>query len=349
MPLERDSLSVLIDKGAAEFESRQPGVLARVRNSLVGVINRVVAGGLDTLYKYAERLNDQMWPDKADAEHLPAHGARWGRSRKEAAAATGTVQFTGVNGSSIDVGTIVLRSDAVQYQTTVAGIIAAGVATIAVEAVEAGQVGNAIIGTALTLSTPIPGVNAVATAQTALSGGSDIEGIEAWRARILARVRRAPQGGSLDDYVDWALEVPGVTRAWPYPGEQGAGTIVLRFVRDDDASIIPDAGEVTAVQDYIDAKRPVTAGFYVVAPIPTPQNFSIQLTPDTPATRAAVEAELKALYRNEAKPGGTMLITHQREAISIAAGETDHVLTVPAANQAHTTGQMPMLGVITWL
>lgn len=349
MPFERDSLPTLIDQGAAEFESRLPGVLARVRNSVIGVINRVMAGGLNALYKYAEYLNDQVWPDRADAEFLPLHGARWGKNRLPAAPASGTAQFSGVDGSIIPLGTVVQRADGVQYATTADGTIAAGVANILVQAVEPGQIGNAALATPLTLTSPIAGVNSVATAQTVLASGADVEGIEAWRARILSRIRMPPQGGADYDYEVWALEVPGVTRAWVYPGEQGAGTVVVRFVRDDDASVIPDAGEVAAVQAAIDAVRPVTATTYVLAPVAALQNFSIQLTPDTAATRAAVEAELLALYRREATPGGTMLISHQREAISTSAGETDHVMTVPAANQAHTTGQFPTLGVITWL
>jgi uncharacterized phage protein gp47/JayE len=192
-------------------------------------------------------------------------------------------------------------------------------------------------------------VSAVATAQTALAGGADVEGMEAWRARILNRIRKPPQGGADYDYEAWALEVPGVTRAWVYPGEQGAGTVTLRFMRDDDATTIPDASEVLAVQGAVDAARPVTAKVYVVAPIATLQPFTIAAVPDTAAIRAAITAELDALYRREAVPGGTMLISHQREAISSASGETDHTMTLPAANQVHTVGLLPTLGAITWV
>ena len=41
-------------------------------------------------------------------------------------------------------------------------------------------------------------------------------------------------------------------------------------------------------------------------------------------------------------------LTPAREAISLAADETDHVLTVPAANVTHATGHMAVFGVITW-
>lgn len=349
MPTGRPTLLQLIERGAAEFESRLPGVLARVRSSVIGVINRVLAGALSALYQYVEYLNDQMWPDRASAEYLPEHGARWGKNRLPASPATGNVRFTGTNGSAVALGAAVQRSDGAQYLTTAAGVIALGVADVPVQAVVAGQAGNAVIATSVTLTSPIAGVNAVATALTALAGGADLEAIDPWRARILARIRKPPQGGADYDYVAWALEVAGVTRAWVYPNEQGMGTVVVRFVRDDDVSPIPDAGEVAAVQTAIDAVRPVTAATFVAAPVAVLQNYTIQLLPDTAAIRAAVQSELIELYQREAKPGGTMLITHEREAISVAAGEADHVLTVPAANQVYTTGQLPTLGVITWL
>jgi len=122
----------------------------------------------------------------------------------------------------------------------------------------------------------------------------------------------------------------------------------VRFVRDDDASIIPDAGEVAAVQAHIDALRPVTAQVTVVAPVAVPLNFTLLVVPNTAAVKTAVEAELRALLQREAEPGGTILISHIREAISIATGETNYTLTTPAADVTHTTGQMATMGTITW-
>lgn len=349
MPFERPTLPQLIDQGATEFESRLPGVLARVRRSLVGVINRVVAAGLAALYQYAEWLNKQAWPDQADAEYLNDHGARWGIPRKEAVAATGSARLSGVDGTVIPLGTVLQRADGVLYTTTAEAVIAAGQAIVSVIASTAGQNGSTGINTALSLAAPIIGVAAAATAYTAISGGADIEGDDAYRARILQRIRQVPSGGSKADYVAWALEVSGVTRAWMYPGEQGAGTVVLRFMRDDDASPIPDAGEVATVQAYVDAVRPVTAAFTAVAPVAVALNFTIQLTPSTAAVKAAVQAELTDLLRREAEPGGTILLSHLKEAVSVAAGETDHVMSAPAANVVYATGQIATMGVITWL
>lgn len=349
MPAERPTLPQLIDRGAAEFESRLPGVLVRVRRSLVGVLNRVVAGGLSGLYQFVEYLNRQVWPDRADAEYLVDHGARWGKQRIPAAPATGSVNFAGANDQVIPAGTVVQRADQARYVTAADATIVGGAAVVPVTAETAGQLGNAPVGTGLTLASPIAGVNSAATAATALGGGADIEGVEAWRARILSRIRKPPQGGAAPDYLEWAYEVPGVTRAWVSPGELGAGTVTIRFARDDDASPIPDAGEVAVVSAYIDARRPVTAQAYVFAPVAAPLDFVIDLTPDTPQVREAVRAELIDLIRREGTPGGTLLLSHLREAISIAAGETNHILSSPSADVVHATGVMPVMGSTTWL
>ncbi|RYE88861.1 MAG: baseplate J protein, partial [Oxalobacteraceae bacterium] len=59
--------------------------------------------------------------------------------------------------------------------------------------------------------------------------------------------------------------------------------------------------------------------------------------------------ELRDLLVREAAPGKTLLLSHIREAVSTAAGETDHVLVSPAANVVPPTGHMPTFGSIAWV
>ncbi|WP_431477840.1 baseplate J/gp47 family protein [Massilia eburnea] len=59
----------------------------------------------------------------------------------------------------------------------------------------------------------------------------------------------------------------------------------------------------SVVQAYIDARRPVTAELYVVAPVAAPVPFQIQLTPGSASVKAAVEAELRDLILRESAPG----------------------------------------------
>ncbi|MDO8706438.1 MAG: baseplate J/gp47 family protein, partial [Sulfuricaulis sp.] len=169
------------------------------------------------------------------------------------------------------------------------------------------------------------------------------------RARLQERLQEAPQGGSKADYVRWAKEVSGVTRAWCFPLEGGAGTVTVRFVRDDDATtIIPDAAEIAAVQAHIEEVRPTTSVPTVAAPAAVPLAFTIALTPNTVAVQAAVTAELAELIRSESYPGATLLLSHIRAAISAAAGENNNVLTVPAADVVYTDSQIGTMGTITW-
>lgn len=350
MPFTRPDLPTLIQRAEADIETRLPGADARLRRSNLNVLARVHSGAVHGLYGYLEWLSRQIIVDTADGDWLERHAAIWGVARKAAAPAVGNITATGTNGALIPAGSTLVRSDGAQYTTDAEAVIAGGTATIAVTAVEAGQAGNAAAGSALAFESPLPGVAAGASvAAGGLAGGADIESDDSLRARLLARIQAPPHGGAAHDYVAWALEVPGVSRAWVYPGELGLGTVTVRFVRDDDASPIPDAGEVAAVQAHIDALRPVTAQVTVVAPVAVPLDFTVDLAPDTAAIRAAVEAELRDLLRREAEPGATILISHIREAISLAAGEHDHILVAPAANIPHAVGEMAVFGTITWL
>jgi len=102
------------------------------------------------------------------------------------------------------------------------------------------------------------------------------------------------------------------------------------------------------VQDYIDSVRPVTANVVVVAPIAVTLNLTIALTPNNTLVQAAVQAEVEDMLRREALPGGTLLLSHLREAISIAAGETNNVLITPTADVTYADGEMAIMGTITW-
>lgn len=355
MPFNRPSLATLIDRTATDIETRLPGADARLRRSNLTVLARVLAAVAHGLYGFLEWIFRQLLPDTSEAEVLERQANLYGITRKPAAAASGFLAVTGTNGVVIPIGTTFIRADGQRYTVTLEATIVAGTATVILSAETAGQAGNAVSGTKLNVESPIAGLGSEGTiTAAALTGGADLENDDALRGRLLLRLRNPPMGGAAHDYVAWALEVAGVTRAWCYPLQLGPGTVMVRFVRDDDASIIPDQAEIDAVQAHIAALRPVTAAVTVASPIPDALNFTIHLSPDTASTRAAVEAELRDLLRREAVPEGgagegVVLRSHLDEAASLAAGETDHVMTVPAANVAPALGHMAVFGVITWV
>jgi uncharacterized phage protein gp47/JayE len=182
-----------------------------------------------------------------------------------------------------------------------------------------------------------------------ITAGAEVESDDSLRSRLLTRIRETPHGGAYHDYLAWALEVPGVTRAWCYPQYLGLGTVGLAFVCDDQADILPDAEKIAEMRDYIEARRPVTAVVTVFAPIPVPLDLSIRITPNLATVAASVETELRDLIYREAEPGGTIYLSHIREAISLAVGEVDHELVSPIEDVVLENGEITVMGAITWL
>lgn len=355
MPFNRPSLSTIVDRCRADIETRLPGSDARLRRRVLSVLADSLAGAVNGLYGYLDFLSKQPLADQAEAEYLDRHASLFGLTRKAASTATGTVTATGTDGSIMPAGTLLQRSDGVEYTTDTDGTIAAGTVDISITAVEPGTAGNCVAATTISLINPIAGVDSDLTIDgSGIGGGAEQEADSDLRTRVLLRKRQPPHGGADFDYINWALEVAGVTRAWCFPLNRGNGTVDVYFVTDDAAGgLIPAAAKVTEVQDYIDALRPVTADVQVLAPTASPIDFTIQLAPDTTAVREAVAAELIDLLRREAEPGdgldlGLMRVSHIREAISIAAGETDHVLTAPAADVVPSAGHICTMGTITW-
>lgn len=350
MAFTRPTLQELIERIEADMVSRLelPGSL--LRRSLAKVIARVIAGAAHLLHGHLEFISKQIFPDVSEAEFLDRQASIYGINRKAATFATGDLTFSGVDGTEIPEGTVLQRADGTQYETTDDGTVASGTATVPCTASLAGEDGNTDEGTEMSLTAPIEGITATATvASGGLDGGADEEEDEDLRTRLLERLQNPPQGGSATDYEQWALAVSGVTRAWVYSNYTGLGTVGVTFVLDDDeSSIIPDSGKVTEVQDYIDARRPVTADVTVFAPIADTINFTISVTPNTTAVKAAVEEQLRDLIRRKGAPSSTIYLSEINEAVSLAEGEVDHEVTVPSGDVTVVSGHVPVMGTITW-
>lgn len=63
------------------------------------------------------------------------------------------------------------------------------------------------------------------------------------------------------------------------------------------------------------------------------ERLALRTTPDTAATRSAIELELRDLFFREAVPHGRIPHTHLREAVSTAPGEFDHVFVQPTLTE----------------
>lgn len=304
------------------------------------------------LYGFIKKLSKQILPTTSESEYLDEHASFWLElARKSAASATGPVTVTGIDGAIIPAGSVVVRGDGRVYTFDADVTIGAGgIATGSVTAQSAGLGGNTQSGITLALSSPIVGISIITVGSEGLSGGADIESDASLLERVLDRVQTPPMGGCLSDYVTWAREVPGVTRAWPSESEEGVVTVLVTFVMDGKTdTIIPTETEVQAVADYIAGKRPAGARPEIFAPTTSAVNLSIALNPNTVAVQNAVRAELEDLFQREASAKGvTLYLSRISEAISIGAGESHHVIISPDHSLNFAFGVLPVLGDITW-
>lgn len=354
MPFTRPTLADLITRIRADFRGKLEITGSLLRRAMADILATVWAGAVHLLHGHLEWAARQIFATSADEEQLLVIASMYGLAKTPATFASGTLTATGVDTTVIPEDTIYVRDDGATYLVTADATISGGTATVSVLAEAAGAAGNMPAGDTLTLQTPIADVDSEATVDAGgIDGGNDQETTEELRTRLLLRLREPPQGGNEQDYEAWALAVAGVTRVWVYEGEDGLGTVTVRFVRDNDVSIFPDAGEVTEVQTALDAQRPITADVTAAAPTQLDVDVTLSITPDTSAIRAAVEASLEDLIDRDAEPGdgagrGTIYLSRLQGAVSIAEGVTDFSITVPAADVVPALGALPVIGTVTF-
>lgn len=321
-----------------------------LRRTDAEVLARVHSGVVAGLYQHQDYIAAQSLPDKCDEEMLLRY-AQWrlGRNYRAATYATGWMECEGQTDAPIDAGTLYQAPDRSQVVVT-ADTVIKGVTLVPIRAVSAGAAGNLTGGTKLAAVSPVLGVSDEAVITSAgMTGGVNQETLEQLRAAVLRTYRILPQGGSADDYETWALEYPGVTRAWTRRNWVGPGTVAVFIMCDGAEDPFPSPAFCAAVFDYIDKKRHATGELYVLSPTPKPIVYQIKLIPDTGPVRSAVRAALKALILAEASLGVTLPRSHQDEAISAAAGEEDHQMVVPAENVTVLRHEIATFGDILWL
>lgn len=370
MPFARPTLTQLRTTVAADIAASLVGSDPQLRFSNLKVMGTAQAGLAHLHYGYLDWIAKQAVPYTATGEYLEAWGALKGVYRKDASAAGGSVILVGEAGRTILAGAKLVRGDGETYVVQASVNIGVdGTATVVVIDQATGAQGNCAAGTVMTLSMPIDGVQANGTAATAFTGGADVELDDDFRLRALDAYQSPAEGGNADDYVKWAKEVPGVTRAWVARNGFGAGTVVVYTMFDqansagggfpagsdgvatlENRSAVKAIGDQLTVANAIFPKQPVTALVYSVAPIASPVNFTITgLSAASSATRAAILVAIADVMFRKGVPGGTINLSDINSAIAAVPNTAGFVITAPAANIVATAGNIPTVGAISYL
>jgi len=340
-----------------------------LRRSVVRVLAWVQAGLAYLHYGYLDWISLQSTPFTSTDEYLEAWAALAPTPvlREAPTYAGGSATWSGVATSALPAGTLCSRPDQTQYATVAeATVSGGGTVTATVIAVVAGSNGNTDSGTPLTLATTVPGINPTGTAG-AITGGADLEQDAPMRTRMLESYAEPPHGGNQADYVTWALEVTGVTRAWCAPG--GAGTVTVYMMLDVAEAAyggFPQGsngvatletrgtaatGDQLAVANFIYPLRPVTTIVYAVAPIAQTQNFVIDVWSSlSTAQQTQVSAALAGLFLEKDTPLGTTSIEQSdvNAAITAIGGLPSFAVTSPSSWPITSpTGYLFTLGTVS--
>jgi uncharacterized phage protein gp47/JayE len=359
------SLAELSQAARKYFTQSLDGAIASVWANTFTVLAKVLAligQGLELRRKWLVR---QIFASTADRAWLIRHGFEYGLQPGAAAAAFGSGSGPAVPNLKIPAGLQYVRADGAVFNVIAAVAATGATVSLDLEADVAGEAGNTDAGTSLALSdpddapagTPLTLTVDAAADGTGLSGGLDEQDIEAFRAEVLYRKRNPPQGGSAADYTAWVLAaVPTAVAVFVDSFQNDSRSVWVQFTVSDQPNGIPTAGQVAAAQAYVSdpIRRPITARVFVSASVPLPVPVVISsLSPDTPDVRAAIDAEIAAVFLDRGAPGtpSTPFVLSASwidEAISRATGEDSHDLVSPATDLTFTAGQLPVPGVTSY-
>jgi uncharacterized phage protein gp47/JayE len=368
MPFARPTLTALRDQSIEDITSSGvPGLTGLLRNAVLRVLAWCMAGLAYAVYGYADWIARMGVPFTALDEYLYAWAALIGVYPKDATAAAGAASFTGNPGTVLPLGTPLARQDGTPYETTGEGTVdIAGIVTVPIGATLKGAFTNCDDATPISIAQSVAGINSGGATLGPTTGGADQETNDELRTRMLAKYRAPPQGGAATDYVLWALEVPGVTRAWCTGDALGPGTVILYPMLDDaeaahggfpqgtdgvagaETRATPAAtGDQLVVADSIYPRQPVTALVYVVAPTPYPVDVTLlALESDTAEIEAAILAALDDAFLVIGEPGGTVYPSQLYQAILATPGVLHFTMSAPALPVVAPAGALPVMGAL---
>lgn len=141
-------------------------------------------------------------------------------------------------------------------------------------------------------------------------------------------------------------------------GSVPLGQVIEFFTRDNDASIIPNPGEVTTVKDALLQIKPAnTANADLIVSAPTPVNVNFVFTllaPNTSTMQTAVTANLAQLFQESTSVGQPLKqFSYESAIFQTVDSETgdvvsDFTLSSPVGDIAVAANEIPVLGTISF-
>lgn len=361
------TVATIRDQIIGYTQSRLGQTVPLFQRSFIYVMATAVAGVLALAYRFADWCLQQTQPSTCNEFWLGIWASRYNVPRSAAVSAVLTLTAGGSpDGTSIPAGTLWSTTSGLIYQQSAAAVIAGGVATVTVSCLTAGATGNQANGTILSLVSPVSGINNSATVASTVTSGIDRESVASWRSQVMSRIAYRPQGGAIPDYVIWALEVPGVAKA--FVKSPSAGTVnVYPLAATTGISRLPSAGMLTDVYNYISDPIRKPLGVNINSLTSTERSCAVTITSATingvalsasqktqveTAITNALYAAYPRQYPDEPNPTDTIDIGIGWDALraigATAASVTINISGIGGGPYVLPIGEIIKIGAVTW-
>ena len=246
---------------------------------------QAVANELARIYSQdIENILPQAFIATATGSNLDAACGDYGIERREATCAEVVLQVTGQPGDYTGVeayaGDIVFLLDPFS-------IPAEGTAQVHAVAAQAGESGNVAAGSLVEASDGR--ITAVTNPEEA-QGGYDRESDEVLRERALEHIRTPAISGNIAHYIQWAREVPGVSKVKVFDLARGNGTVDVVLIADNNEPA-PEI-LIEQVAEHIEEERPIGADVLVESAEAVEIQVNAQVLVQEGYTAPMVQAEL---------------------------------------------------------
>lgn len=371
MSLTPPTTATLADDIVSQIESSLEDTVPLLPKAFIRVLAKVLAGVVVILYRYAGWIYLQMFSATASSRETTINGrtttplVECGRraGAGEPLPATRaelviTVTVLSQTGSLPANAQCVFSPRGVLFLTTAAVELNAPTVPVRIRAVSgpngsdgSGTIGNLEPGAVVTFASPLPSIARDAVVASQAVTGAPGETWDAYRARVIRREQRRPQGGAYADYQAWAEGVPGIVAAYPYTGAPGEVDVYVEATEESSGSPdgIPTGAQLSAVLDAINfdavdgraTRRNVNAAVNALAITRTAFDITVvglEAT-DVPAARAAISSAVDEFLRTR-EPfivGLSVLPRLDRITLASVSGVADEAASAVGATIAAVT------------
>ena len=273
MSLQTPTTKQISENIIAQLEASLNQTIPLLPKSFLRVLAKALSGVFILLYKYGGFMFLQIFVQTASAKSTVVNGqtivplTNWGRliGVGDPVAATNAellIDITVENqtGSLPSNTQLVSTSNGVTYITIGAVLLDSPTVQATIRAVSdqsggggAGTIGNLNPGDVVSFANPIANVSRNATVDSQVVTGADAESTDAYRARVIDRFQKRPQGGAYADYEQWGEEAAGIINVYPYTGDPGQVDVYSEATVESsgDPDGIPTVAQLQAVLDLI--------------------------------------------------------------------------------------------------